>query len=266
MEFKDVSSNWKKLQAILVTEKQAQAPKDSSNATLKRKHPPSATTAAAAPPPRKRYKPSTYKQSRSKAVMDTQIEQKFQVETTINAGLSSTVNIGKYIALDCEMVGVGPNGQESALARVSIVNFNGEQVYDSYVQPKEVVMDYRTHVSGIKPSHLNPNTARTFEEVQRDVASILKDRVVVGHALKHDFKVLLLDHPVRDIRDTSRHAPYKKISGGTPKLSLLASQLLGLEIQSGEHSSLEDARACMLLFKRDKDAFEVKRPKGVKKA
>ena len=186
---------------------------------------------------------------------------------TINAGLSPTIEIGKYIALDCEMVGVGPTlppaATESALARVSIVNYNNEQIYDSYVLPKEPVTDWRTHVSGIKPIHMKH--ARTFEEVQKAVAEILKDRVVVGHALRHDFKALLLDHPAKDVRDTSRHAPYKKLVGGTPKLSLLASMLLGLEIQSGEHSSLEDARACMLLFRRDKDAFEMRKVKGRRK-
>lgn len=188
--------------------------------------------------------------------METPIERATQTSTLVNAGRSANVEVGKYIALDCEMVGVGLGGIESSLARVSIVNYNGEQVYDSFVKQKEEVTDWRTAVSGIKPSHMKE--ARTFEVVQGEVAEILKDRVVVGHALKHDFKALLLDHPMRDLRDTSRFAPYKKLAGGTPKLQLLASELLGLEIQSGEHSSLEDARACMLLFRRDKDAFESK--------
>lgn len=52
------------------------------------------------------------------------------------------------------MVGVGPNGIESVLARVSIVNYYGVVLYDSYVAPKEKVTDYRTWVSGIKPEHL----------------------------------------------------------------------------------------------------------------
>ena len=33
--------------------------------------------------------------------------------------------VGRYLALDCEMVGVGPEGREDALARVSLVNFDG---------------------------------------------------------------------------------------------------------------------------------------------
>lgn len=190
------------------------------------------------------------------ATIETPIEQATQRTTLVNAGRSADVELGKYIALDCEMVGVGPDGIDSSLARVSIVNYNGEQVYDSFVKQKEEVKDWRTPVSGIKPLHMKE--ARSFEDVQSEVAEILQGRVVVGHALKHDFKALLLDHPVRDVRDTSRFPPYKKLAGGTPKLQLLASELLGLEIQGGEHSSLEDARACMLLFRRDKDAFESK--------
>jgi len=60
----------------------------------------------------------------------------------------------KVVGMDCEMVGVGEEGTDSVLARVSIVNQYGEPIYDSYVAPKEKVTDYRTYVSGIRPSHL----------------------------------------------------------------------------------------------------------------
>jgi len=174
----------------------------------------------------------------------------------INSGLSTTTEIGRYVAVDCEMVGVGPNpDKESALARVSVVNYNGDQIYDSYVRPKEQVTDWRTAVSGILPKHMVE--ARSLEDVQADMTKILQDRVLVGHAIRNDLDALLLSHPKRDIRDTARHAPYRKLAGGSsPRLKILASELLGLEIQTGEHSSIEDARACMLLFRRDKDAFE----------
>lgn len=154
------------------------------------------------------------------------------------------------------MVGVGPNpDRESALARVSIVNYNGDQVYDSYVMPLETVTDWRTHVSGIAPKHMK--AARSLKEAQADVSKILKDRILIGHAIRHDLEALMLSHPKRDIRDTARHPPYRKIAGGSsPRLKILASELLGFEIQDGEHSSVEDARACMLLFRKDKAAFE----------
>ncbi|KAK0627806.1 hypothetical protein B0T14DRAFT_513390, partial [Immersiella caudata] len=76
--------------------------------------------------------------------------------TTPNSGLSPTASstLGKYLAIDCEMVGIGPNGYDSALARVSVVDFHGRQIYDSYVKPRERVTDFRTHVSGISPRHM----------------------------------------------------------------------------------------------------------------
>jgi RNA exonuclease 4 len=154
------------------------------------------------------------------------------------------------------MVGVGPNpDNDSALARVSIVDYNGDQVYDSYVRPKEMVTDWRTHVSGIAPKHMID--ARSLEQVQKEVAEILNGRILIGHALRNDLDALLLSHPKRDIRDTSKHPPYRKIAGGgSPRLKILASELLGLQIQGGAHSSVEDAKATMLLYRRDKDEFE----------
>ena len=154
------------------------------------------------------------------------------------------------------MVGVGPQpDRESALARVSIVNFNGEQVYDSFVKPKEFVTDWRTPVSGV--SAKNMQEARSLEQVQADVSKILDGNVLVGHAIRNDLSALLLSHPKRDIRDTARHPPFRKwASGGSPKLKVLAAEILGMEIQSGAHSSIQDARATMLLFRREKEAFE----------
>ncbi|KAJ5987807.1 hypothetical protein N7481_003017 [Penicillium waksmanii] len=130
-----------------------------------------------------------------------------------NEGLSATAEIGKYVAMDCEMVGVGPHpDNDSVLARVSIVNFNGDQIYDSYVRPKEMVTDWRTHVSGIMPKHMVE--ARTLETVQKEVYGIMEGRVLVGHAVSNDLDALMFAHPKRDIRDTSKHAEYRKIAGG----------------------------------------------------
>ena len=56
--------------------------------------------------------------------------------------------------MDCEMVGVGPNGEDSILARASLVNHFGHCIYDKFVKPTEVVTDYRTKVSGIRPQDI----------------------------------------------------------------------------------------------------------------
>ncbi|KAK8250201.1 ribonuclease H-like domain-containing protein, partial [Phyllosticta capitalensis] len=173
-----------------------------------------------------------------------------------NAGLSTSRQPGKYIALDCEMVGVGPDpDSDSQLARVSVVDYNGHQLYDSFVLPQLPVTDYRTHVSGITPTNLR--SGRPFAEVQRAIAALLHGRILVGHALKHDMGVLQLSHPRRDVRDTARHPAFRARSmGRAPALRKLAKEVLGLDIQGGEHSSVEDGRATMALFRADKEAFE----------
>ncbi|KAI1336630.1 ribonuclease H-like domain-containing protein [Xylariaceae sp. FL0016] len=174
----------------------------------------------------------------------------------VNEGLAPGLELGKYVALDCEMVGVGPEGRQHALARVSLVDFHGRQVYDAYVRPQERVVDFRTAITGIAPATLR--SARPFAEAQRDVAALLKDRVVVGHDLRHDLAALELTHPAPLIRDTARFGGYRRYGHGPkPALRVLAREVLGVEIQGGQHSSVEDARVAMLLFRRRKSDFDV---------
>ena len=52
----------------------------------------------------------------------------------------------KYVALDCEMVGIGPNGRRSVLARCSIVDFDGNTIFDKFVRPESRITDFRTKV------------------------------------------------------------------------------------------------------------------------
>ncbi|KAK9461972.1 ribonuclease H-like domain-containing protein [Lipomyces oligophaga] len=164
-------------------------------------------------------------------------------------------DIGKYIALDCEFVGVGPNGSRNALARVSIVNYFGAVILDEFVQPEERVTDWRTWISGVSPKDMT--NAKSFREVQYKVAEILKDRILIGHAIQNDLKILMVSHPRRLIYDTSRLAKFRAISKGhAPSLKNVAKEFLDLEIQADQHSSVEDARACILLFRRFKNEFE----------
>ncbi|KAJ2699939.1 3'-5' exonuclease [Coemansia sp. IMI 209128] len=164
--------------------------------------------------------------------------------------------IGKYLAIDCEMVGAGFKGSRSMLARVSIVNYYGHVILDTYVQPLEPVTDYRTWVSGIRKADLA--RGRPFKEVQDEVAALLKDRVLVGHAIKNDLAALMISHPPLLIRDTSRYPEFKKLNkGAVPALRKLAASLLSITIQEGEHSSVTDAKTTMLLYRKVKDEWEL---------
>uniref|UniRef100_A0A8D2DX66 RNA exonuclease 4 n=1 Tax=Sciurus vulgaris TaxID=55149 RepID=A0A8D2DX66_SCIVU len=153
----------------------------------------------------------------------------------------------RALALDCEMVGVGPKGEESIVARVSLVNQYGKCVYDKYVKPTEPVTDYRTAVSGIRPEKLKQG--EELEVVQREVAEMLKGRILVGHALHNDLKVLFLDHPKKKIRDTQKYRPFKsQVKSGRPSLKLLSEKILGIRVQQAEHCSIQDAQAAMRLY------------------
>jgi len=166
-------------------------------------------------------------------------------------------SVGKYVAIDCEMVGVGPEGKESALARLSLVNFHGHLIYDTFVIPKEPVTDYRTKWSGVRREDLEGPNAKSLEEVQEEVAAVFKNRIVVGHGLVNDFKALMLEHPSKQIRDTSVYPPFRKLAfGRTPAMRTLAKRLLNLNIQAGEHSSIDDARTAMLLYRHSKTEWE----------
>lgn len=47
-------------------------------------------------------------------------------------------------------------------------------------------------------------------QVQKDVAALLKGRILVGHAVFNDLKVLMLDHPRTMTRDTAFFPPFCK--------------------------------------------------------
>ncbi|KAG0455290.1 hypothetical protein HPP92_024582 [Vanilla planifolia] len=166
---------------------------------------------------------------------------------------SEDFSLTEALAMDCEMVGVSTHGTKSALGRVTLVNTWGNVVYDEYVRPLEYVVDFRTKISGIRPSNLKK--AKNFMTVQKKVAEFIKGRVLVGHALRNDLKVLLLSHPKKDIRDTAEYQPLLR-EGRRRSLKGLAFEILGVNIQQREHCPIEDARAAMLIYKRYKKEWE----------
>lgn len=105
-------------------------------------------------------------------------------------GLSNVQILG----LDCEMVGVGPGGVKSVLARCSIVQFHPAAptptqsqpdaylgythttLYDTFIKTNKKITDYRTIYSGITPEDLRGEgnlPVVTLEECQRHVKTIL---------------------------------------------------------------------------------------------
>lgn len=71
------------------------------------------------------------------------------------------------VALDCEMVGTGPGGRISELARCSIVDYHGNVLYDKYIKPCQPITDFRTRWSGIQRQHLQ--NATSFTQAREEV-------------------------------------------------------------------------------------------------
>jgi RNA exonuclease 4 len=167
----------------------------------------------------------------------------------------------QYVALDCEMVGIGSDGKKSALARVSIVDWDLNVLLDTFVKVPIRVTDFRTHVSGVEPKHIKDKNAMDVEECRNKVAEILKDKILVGHALTNDFKALMLNHPKAKIRDTAKYRPFQRYGNGKwrpRKLrDLVSENLKGNDgFQEGEHNSVEDARRTMELFQLVRPTWE----------
>ncbi|CAO2598674.1 Interferon-stimulated 20 kDa exonuclease-like 2 [Lemmus lemmus] len=160
---------------------------------------------------------------------------------------------GKMVAVDCEMVGTGPKGRVSSLARCSIVNYDGDVLYDDYILPPCHIVDYRTRWSGIRKSHMAKATP--FKIARSQILKILMGKIVIGHAIHNDYKALHYFHPKSLTRDTSQ-IPLLNRKADCPEnvtLSLkhLTKKLLHRDIQAGKsgHSSVEDAQATMELYK-----------------
>lgn len=163
-------------------------------------------------------------------------------------GVRPVIQSDPCVAIDCEMVGVA-TGKESMLARVSLVNMSGLCVYDTFVAPQTRVVDYRTAVSGVRPHDLYHGA--DFNVVRQVVATLIHNRILVGHAIQNDLDALGLTFPRKFIRDTAYYKPFRVQLGiaRPPSLKRLAKEILKINIQGSEHSSIEDAYAAMQLYK-----------------
>jgi len=173
------------------------------------------------------------------------------------------------LALDCERI-LTANGER--LARVSIVNFYGNVVFDTLVNPESKVEDYREWITGIKPSDMM--NAPTFSKVAPILKKILINKIVVGHSLEDDFLALKLhecdfEFEVREIsefREYKRPIHYSSYSpldssgifGGFEKRKLkdLAKEFLNATIQEGHHSSIIDARVALALYRMNQKKID----------
>ncbi|XP_056141743.1 interferon-stimulated 20 kDa exonuclease-like 2 [Lampris incognitus] len=201
--------------------------------------------------PRQSIKPATKGTSAPRSLKPT---------ACVSSGSSPIGKPEKYLAIDCEMVGTGPQGRVSQLARCSIVSYEGDVVYDKFIKPTMPVTDYRTRWSGIRPRDLA--MAPPYIDARKEILRLLTGKVVIGHAIHHDLKVLGYFHPSSLIRDTSKIPLLNRKAGfgETECVSLkrLTKAIFNRDIQTGKqgHSSVEDAQATMQLYKVVEEEWE----------
>jgi len=182
----------------------------------------------------------------------------------------------RYVAVDCEMVGIGENGSTSVLARVSIVDYDLKVLLDVHASVPCPVTDFRTHVSGVRPGDIDPRRnpdALDPAVVREKVCAILNKKILIGHSLRNDLGALMIDHPKRERRDTAEYKPLMRASGRgggkmrPKKLRDLVWERIGrrIQVEGEEHDSVDDATGTMELFRTVRVAWEAeirKKEKG----
>ncbi|RLV92562.1 RNA exonuclease 1 [Spathaspora sp. JA1] len=165
-------------------------------------------------------------------------------ETQLKEGEDSHI-----FALDCEFCKAGT---EQVLTRASLVDFEGNVVFDELVKPKQEITDYVTKYSGITQEKLVDVTTTLDQIQQLFLDHISAQDILVGHSLESDLQVLRIKHG--KIVDTSIIYEHNRGPPAKPSLKWLALKYLNREIQAGEetgegHSSIEDAKASLDLVK-----------------
>jgi DNA polymerase III epsilon subunit-like protein len=162
-------------------------------------------------------------------------------------------NLTSRMALKCVSVGTGPEGKKNVLARCSVVNYDGEVIFDKFVKSPEPITAFRTNVSGIKPNDIRDDNAISYQEVQSSMRILLKDRVVIGHCVDVDLHAMLLHHPAKMLRDCATCVllcPEAPI----PLVDLIKTRL-NMDVPSGP-DAVQEARHCMLLYRTFEEAWE----------
>ncbi len=178
----------------------------------------------------------------------------------------------RKIAIDCEMM---QSNIGQVLGRVSVVDYEGATIFDTFVCYPEPITITNTdkQFSGIDLNDIDPqNGAQPFSEVQAHLVELLRDRIVIGHDIQKDLKVISMDLPSHilrlqgfarrltpvtfdiTVRDTQKYSRYRQYANPSahqgPSLKNLALEVLGRPIKQGRVSSVEDAIATMEVYRK----------------
>lgn len=144
------------------------------------------------------------------------------------------------ISIDCEMVKTIEGTQ---IGRLTMLDHQGNVLYDKYIKPRSVVLDYLEKYSGL--NYYNTSNGISFEQMQNEILEFIgTETYILGHGLENDLEALQL------YSDKVIDTAYLFLSseGYKIKLSQLVHQYFNQNIQVGTHNSKEDAMSCLKLL------------------
>ena len=109
--------------------------------------------------------------------------------------------------------------------------------------PERPIVHMRTFIHGIIDENLIGKQSDRM--LIGRVKEITAGKILVGHNIKSDLEVLEISEA--NVRDTAEQFAWT-LGKQWPSLKDLASQKLGLEIQTGAHDPREDAFVSLLIF------------------
>ncbi|UJO16876.1 RNA exonuclease 4 [Fulvia fulva] len=173
----------------------------------------------------------------------------------------------KYLALDIEFQRVkiaGRDKQVHRIGRLTVINKDGEVIYDVFVWYPELhghtkTLSARWRRLGVYWEDIQiENGAVPVGEVEQNLRAMLEGRIVIGHAIENDIKVCSpFVWEGIEIRNTQKHKYYQQLLGiRQPGLARLAPHVVGHAIQGKEHCSCEDGCTTLALWKYRRGAME----------
>ena len=129
------------------------------------------------------------------------------------------------------------NSKFNCLARISIVNYYGEVIFDSNVKPIGEITNYRSEITGIYEADIQKGM--DYSECRKIIMRLIKNRIIIGHSLENDFMVLNYEHPKKLTRDTSKFKFFQSNINLPYSLKYLTKNHLDFDIQETHHDSVK---------------------------
>ncbi|KAF8168286.1 hypothetical protein B0H34DRAFT_54432 [Crassisporium funariophilum] len=190
--------------------------------------------------------------------------------SALSASTSSCQTLGrrkyfptqKYVSASAITVYIGSFKRQERcqnipmVARVSLVDYRGRVLLDTYVHPTHPIEDYRTPETGLNYLHLY--SAPLFVGIQQRVAALIRNKILVGHRIWDFLSVLGLSHPALNTRDLALFRPLRRMLGSPSvvELATLVHLFMGRNLGLDYENSLESSRAAIDLFRSCEESFE----------